>query len=62
MSVISVVTTGNTSADRFSSDRVYGRYWWGDLAELVVYDRALSAAEVRQVEDYLNGRYRIFLR
>jgi hypothetical protein len=62
MSVLSVVTTGNVSADRFGSGNAAGRYWWGDLAELVIYDRALSAAEVRQVEDYLNGRYRIFLR
>jgi hypothetical protein len=59
LSVISLVTTGGVTADAFSRDRVYGRSWWGDLAELVIYDRALSIAEVRSVEAYLAGRYGI---
>jgi hypothetical protein len=70
MSVISWVTSGQgghglyfgrsktqvgwgTSADVF---------WHGDLAELIIYDRALTEDEVRQVEDYLNARYRLFIR
>jgi hypothetical protein len=61
LSVISLVTTGSVRADAFSRDRANGRSWWGDLAELVIYDRALSAAEVRSVEEYLAGRYGIEL-
>ena len=59
LSVISLVTTDGVAADAFSRDRNLGRSWWGDLAELVIYDRALSAAEITSVEAYLAGRYGI---
>jgi hypothetical protein len=36
--------------------------WLGDLAELIVYERALPDTERRQVEDYLNAKYRLFIR
>ena len=62
LSVLSVVTTGYVSASTFSKDRIYDQYsWWGDLAELVIYRRALTPAEVRSVEEYLAGRYGIAL-
>jgi hypothetical protein len=61
LSVISLVTVGNVTADAFSRDRTYGRSWWGDLAELVIYERDLSIEEVRSVEAYLAGRYGISL-
>jgi hypothetical protein len=62
LSVLSLVTTGYVSASTFSKDRIYDQYsWWGDLAELVIYRRALSPAEVRSVEEYLAGRYGIAL-
>jgi hypothetical protein len=61
LSVISLITTGNVTANTFSRDRIYDRSWWGDLAELVIYDRALSAEEVRAVEEYLAARYGIGL-
>lgn len=32
-------------------------YFDGCVAEFVIYDRALSAAEIAQVEDYLRQRY-----
>ncbi len=60
MSVISLVTTANTVASTFAQDRTYpGRVWWGDLAELIIYDRPLSAEERKSVEDYLMARYQI---
>jgi hypothetical protein len=37
-------------------------FWHGDLAELIIYDRALTEDEVRAVEDYLNSRYHLFIR
>jgi hypothetical protein len=62
MSVLSWVTAGSgRTADGFGGGYATSP-WQGDLAELIVYDRALDAAEVRQIEDYLNARYRLFLR
>ena len=61
LSVISLVTTGNVSADAFSRDRKLDRSWWGDLAELVIFERALLPSEVQAVEAYLAGRYGIGL-
>jgi hypothetical protein len=61
LSVISLVTTGNVTADSFSRDRTYGRHWWGDLAELVVYDRALTDSERKSVEDHLALRYGLYV-
>ena len=62
MSVLSWVTAGGgQTADRFAGSASTSP-WRGDLAELIVYDRALDPAEVRQIEDYLNARYRLFIR
>jgi hypothetical protein len=58
MSVLSLVTTGDVSAENFSHDRgLSGRYWEGELAELIVYERALTEAERAAVEQYLSVRY-----
>ncbi len=39
----------------------YHEPWMGDLAEIIVYDRALSDQERMQVEDYLGGKYGVTL-
>jgi PA14 domain-containing protein/chitobiase/beta-hexosaminidase-like protein/Big-like domain-containing protein/carboxypeptidase family protein len=58
MSVISLVTTADVRASNFAQAAGYGSWpWWGDLAELVIYDRPLSTDERKQVEDYLRIRY-----
>jgi hypothetical protein len=59
MSVLSLVTAGNVRADQFGSGNGAGRFWIGDLAELVIYDRELSMTERKGVEDYLQNKYRI---
>jgi hypothetical protein len=59
--VVSLVTTANVAANRFGA-AMSATPWWGDLAELIVYDRALTEDEVRAVEDYLNARYQLFTR
>ncbi len=41
------------------SDYELGRHWSGRLAEILVYDRALTDAERVTVENYLNRRYSI---
>ncbi len=59
--MVSLVTTGNATANRFGA-AAWSTPWHGELAELIIYDRALSEDEVRQVEDYLNARYQLFIR
>jgi hypothetical protein len=62
-SILSVVTTANTTADTFARYLAQNTYDWpGDLAELIIFDTALSAEDRRRVEDYLNSRYHLFLR
>jgi hypothetical protein len=39
----------------------YSEYWNGDVAEVIVYGRALTEAERTQVEDYLAKKYGITL-
>jgi hypothetical protein len=34
-------------------------HWMGDVAELLVYDRVLTASELKQVGSYLSQRYGI---
>ena len=58
LSVVSVVTTGNVPAQKFGEANS-SQPWLGDLAELIVYDRALTAAERKGVEDYLLAKYGI---
>jgi len=56
--LINVVTTGNIIAKSFSIDRnITNRVWNGELAELIIYNQALTPAQVLQVEDYLNNKY-----
>src|SRR5262249_35296298 len=56
LSVISLVTTGDTRASNFGRARDWD-LWWGDLAELIVYDRPLSSVERKAIEDYLQVKY-----
>ncbi len=61
LSVVSVVTTNVTTASvfgTFSSGSGFS-FWWGDLAELVIYDRALDTSERQQIETYLKAKYLI---
>lgn len=61
-SLLSLVTTANTTADSFSRDRVSccgGRTFGGQLAELIIYNRALSAGEVSNIEDYLMAKWNL---
>lgn len=55
---LNVVTTGNVIATYLSNDRsISGRSWNGDIAEIIIYNRALSSDEVLSVEQYLNNKW-----
>lgn len=61
-SAVSLVTTGNTTASSFTRDLVSccgNRTFGGRLAELIIFERALSPAEVEDVEDYLMSKWNL---
>jgi hypothetical protein len=58
MSILSVTTTAATTANWFGSDAGTGSFWWGDLAEMIIYERPLDDSERVQVEQYLKQKYR----
>jgi alpha-glucosidase len=56
--LISLVTTGNVRANQLTRDRDYTDHsWYGDIAEMLVYNRALTTTEINTVESYLNQKY-----
>jgi hypothetical protein len=61
MSVVSIVTTGGVRADQFGSGNTSGRYWRGDLAELIIYDQPLNGTDRKAVEDYLALKYGLYV-
>ena len=58
MSVISLKTAGNVTASSFNRDRAYSqRVWKGDLGELLIYNTALTDAEISSIEGYLAHKW-----
>lgn len=56
--LVSLITAGNVEASRLSRDRsIAGRSWDGDVAEVIVYDRALAANEELLIGGYLAQKY-----
>lgn len=55
--LISLVTSGNVSADQICQDRTYHGSWQGDIAEILIYNRALSSTEETTVGTYLATKY-----
>ena len=59
--IISLVTTGHVSANLLTIDRnLGGRSWRGDIAEIIIFNTALSATDVDVMEGYLNDLYNIY--
>jgi hypothetical protein len=53
-------TIGNTSADHLSSDRgIANRFFWGDIAEVLIFNTALGDSDRSKIEDYLAQKYAI---
>ena len=57
--LISLVTTGNVNANQITQDRVYHGSWQGDIAEILIYNRALTTAEEGSVGSYLTQKYQL---
>jgi len=56
--LISLVTTGDTRASMFAGDRTFPERSGGQrLAEVLIFTRALSPQEVRDVEAYLSSKW-----
>ena len=55
--VVSLVTTGNVRANQICQDRTSHGSWQGDIAEILIYDRALTGEEELQVGSYLSNKY-----
>jgi hypothetical protein len=55
--LISVVTTGNVEANQVTKDRVYRGTLRGDIAEILIYSRALTTEEEESVGSYLTDKY-----
>jgi autotransporter-associated beta strand protein len=56
--LIEILTTDNTTADLFAGDRTFvDRVGGQRLAEVLVYDRALTERERLQTEQYLNRKW-----
>ena len=57
-SIISLVTTGAVTVNTLTMELgIYGRTWWGEMAEVIIYNTALNAEEVLAVENYLAEKY-----
>jgi hypothetical protein len=58
LSILSLKTSGNVEASRFSRDRnIGGRNWNGDLAELVIFNNELSDSDIEKIEGYLAHKW-----
>ena len=60
--ILSLVTSGPVQANNFSNDRnIGGRCANGDLAELIIFNHALSPIEVQMMEGYLAHKMGTYL-
>ena len=55
--LVSLVTTGNVNADQICQDRSFNGSWQGDIAEILIYDRALNVVEENVVGAFLAAKY-----
>ncbi|MBI9019058.1 MAG: hypothetical protein JEZ07_17540 [Phycisphaerae bacterium] len=59
-SIISLATVGEVTVSQLTLDRDFaGRVWDGDIAEVLIYSRILSAREENEIGAYLQQKYDI---
>ena len=60
LSIITLVTAGDVQANTLVNDRfIDGRAWDGDIAELMVFNRALSVGELNEIGQRFATKYGI---
>lgn len=60
LNIVIIQGTDLGQVDNLSADRLIpGRFWWGDLAEVIGFDRTLSEAEVLGLNRHLRGKWRV---
>ena len=60
--LLSVSTTYDTHVDNLAADRpgdLVGRYWHGEINEIIAFNRALTDLERVQMENYLTRKWRL---
>jgi PKD repeat protein len=56
--VVALRTSGNIQANHLTMEsNIYGRTWWGEMAEIIIFNQPLSDNEMEGVESYLFNRY-----
>lgn len=56
--ITSLVTAAPLNASHLTMElNIFGRTWWGEIAEVLIYSNALSTEEIAQVENYLATKY-----
>lgn len=60
LGIVSLVTASNVEASQITRDRTSGsRSWNGDIAEILIYNRALTSEEEAAVGAYLAWKYNL---
>ena len=60
LSIISLRTTGDVTANNFSNDRnIEARFFNGDLGELIIFNETLSDYQIKEVESYLHRKWNL---
>ena len=57
---IGAAPISKTSINIGNNPGAAGRFWNGDIFEIIVYDSTLSTTDRGKVEDYLNAKYLLF--
>ena len=59
--ILSLVTTSGVTANNIASDRnETDRSFYGDIAEILIYNQPLSTSDRQAVEAYLNAKYNLY--
>jgi protocatechuate 3,4-dioxygenase beta subunit len=57
--ILSMTTSGNVSANTFNKDRVYHGPFIGQLGESMIFNQALSANDIANIESYISAKYNL---
>ena len=55
--LVSLVTAGDVQANQICQDRTSHGSWQGDIAEILIYNRAVTGVEEDQIGSYLAAKY-----